>query len=131
MRKKSASALLSALALTACSYHYGLKVVELDGKIAFVAMDDQGTGCFSDFAVTDNAGQIVWKVDAAQYLPPPCEDKFPIVYGVTPRGMTERMAAQPLRPGALYKVEGWDGDSYSGAFRFRQGRIIENVETVR
>ena len=131
MQWKPASAVLSALVLTACSYHFDLKVVELDGKIIFLAMDDQGTGCFSDFSVTNDAGQVMWHVEAAQYLPPPCDDKLPITYGVIPGGMTERVAAQPLRPEVLYKVEGWDGDSYSGAFRFRQERVIENIEADR
>ena len=26
------------------------------------------------------------------------------------------------------KVEGWDGDSYSGAFRFRQGIVVDNIK---
>ncbi len=117
-----------ALALTGCSYHYDLKAVELNGRIAFVPKKDKGTGCFSDFKVSNDAGEVVWELDAGQYLPPPCGSKFPIIYASVPHGMTEKVKAQPLRAGALYKVEGWDGDSYSGAFRFRRGVVIDNIE---
>jgi hypothetical protein len=128
MRRSSAFAFSLALALTGCSYHYDLKVVELNGRIAFVPEKDKGTGCFSYFKVTSDVGEVVWEWDAGQYLPPPCESKFPILYASVPHGMTEKVKAQPLRAGVLYKVEGWDGDNYSGAFQFRQGIVIENVE---
>lgn len=91
---------------------------------------DKGTGCFSDFKVTGDTGEVVWELDAGQYLPPPCESKFPIIYASVPRGMIEKVKAQPLRADVLYKVEGWDGDSYSGAFRFRQSIVVDNVKEV-
>jgi hypothetical protein len=100
----------------------------LNGRIVFVPEEEKGTGCFSHFYVMDEADELVWKVDAGRYLPPPCEDKFPIVYGSVPKGMNETVKAQPLRAGVLYKVEGWDGDAYSGAFRFHQGIIVDNVD---
>ncbi|CAA9515882.1 MAG: hypothetical protein AVDCRST_MAG31-1279 [uncultured Sphingomonas sp.] len=120
-----------ALALTGCSYHYDLRAVELNGTIAFVPVKDKGTGCFSRFTVESDEGEIVWEVMAGQYLPPPCESRFPILYASPPPGMTEKVKAKPLRAGVLYKIEGWDGDSYSGAFRFRQGIVIQNVENAR
>jgi hypothetical protein len=42
--------------------------------------------------------------------------------------MMERVKAKPLLAGVTYKVEGWDGDNYSGAFRFRQGILVDNVK---
>jgi hypothetical protein len=128
MRPLVVAPLLFILALVGCSYHYDLKAIELGGKIAFMPEKEKGTGCFSYFYVTNEAGELVWKLDAGRYLPPPCEDMFPIVYGSVPNGMTDTVPAQPLRAGVLYKVDGWDGDAYSGAFRFRQGIIIVNVD---
>ena len=47
-----------------------------------------------------------------------------------PHDMTERVKAKPLAAGVTYRVEGWDGDSYSGAFRFRKGVVVENVKAA-
>jgi hypothetical protein len=116
--------------LAGCSYHYQLQVVERNGWVAFEAEGDQGTGCFSDLKVTSEAGEVVWELDAGQYLPTPCENKLPLRYGVVPGGMQERVKAVPLRAGVLYRIEAWDGDSYSGAFRLGRG-LIENLEERR
>lgn len=115
-------------ALTGCSYHYDLKAIELNGRIAFVPLKDKGSGCFADFKVTSDTGEVVWKLDAGQYLSSPCDSDFPVVYGAAPRAMTEKIKAKPLKVGVTYKVEGWDGDSYSGTFRFRQGIVVDNIK---
>ena len=119
-----------ALSLVGCSYHYDLKAVELNGKIAFLPAKDKGSGCFASFKVTNEAGELIWDLTAGQYFSPPCESDFPIVYGSVPRKMTERVKAKPLQAGVLYKLEGWDGDRYTGAFRFRQGIVVDNVKTT-
>lgn len=116
--------------LIGCSYHYELEAVERNGRIAFEPKDDEGTGCLSDLKVTTGTGGLVWEVDAGEYLPPPCDNKFPVIYGTVPAGMNERVKAVPLRAGILYRVEAWDGDRYSGAFRFRQG-ILVNINERR
>jgi hypothetical protein len=121
---------LLALALTGCSYHYDLKALELNGRIAFVPVKEKSTGCFADFKVTADTGEVVWDLAASQYLPPPCQSDFPVVYGTVPHDMTERVKAKPLAAGVTYRVEGWDGDSYSGAFRFRPGIVVENVKAA-
>jgi hypothetical protein len=131
MRRRFKACVTSALALSliGCSYHYDLKAVELNGKIAFVPAKDKGSGCLANFKVTSEAGEVVWDLTAGQYFSPPCQSDFPIVYGSVPRNMRERVKAEPLRAGILYKLEGWDGDRYSGAFRFRQGIVVDNVKT--
>ncbi len=127
MKVRLAVCFVASMLLVGCSYHYPLEAVERNGRIAFEPKDDHGTGCFADFKVTSEAGEVVWEVDAGQYLPPPCENKLPLIYGVVPEGMQERVRAAPMRSGVLYRIEAWDGDSYSGAFRFGQG-IVQNIE---
>jgi hypothetical protein len=127
-----ALALFAVSLLTAsCSYHYTIAAVERAGAIVFEPRDDKGTGCFSDFSVAINDGPVVWKLRVDKYLAPPCQSKFPITYGVKPAGMFEEVKAAPLQPGMTYKVEGWDGDSYSGLFRLEQGITIENLSEQR
>lgn len=127
MRRKFAAVLLP-LALFGCSYHYDLKAIELNGRIAFVPVKDKSSGCFYHFTVTSETGQVVWDLYAGQYLPPPCQSDFPVVYGTVPHDMNEHVKAKPLIPGVTYKVEGSDGGFYSGAFRFGQGIIVDNVK---
>lgn len=129
MRRTSFAWLSLALILAGCSYHYDLRAVVLNGKIAFVPRDEKSTGCISDFNVTTETGEVVWELDAGRYLPPPCVNRFPIVYGSVPQGMVEKVPAKPLRAGMLYKVEGWDGDTYSGAFHFHEGIVIDDFAT--
>ncbi|MEO7751425.1 MAG: hypothetical protein ABIS09_08915 [Sphingomicrobium sp.] len=128
--RRSFLASLLALALTGCSYHYDLKAVELSGRIAFMPMKDKGSGCFADFKVTSETGEVVWELSASQYLPPPCQSDFPVVYGTVPHDMAARVKAKPLTAGVTYRVEGWDGDGYSGAFRFRQGIVVDNIKVA-
>jgi hypothetical protein len=122
---------LLTVALTGCSYHYNLKAVELNGRIAFVPVKEKGTGCFADFKVTSETGEVVWELATSEYLPAPCQSDFPIIYGTAPHNMSERVKAKPLRAGLTYRLEGWDGDSYSGAFRFHEGIVVENIREAR
>ncbi|MGH6782497.1 MAG: hypothetical protein ACREB5_10385, partial [Sphingomonadaceae bacterium] len=100
-------------------------------RIAFEAKGSRGTGCFSNFRIISGTGEVVWSLDAGAYLPPPCDNKLPVIYGAVPTGMHERVKATPLRAGVLYRIEAWDGDTYSGAFRFRQSIVIENIDERR
>lgn len=127
MRVRLAVCFFVCTVVGGCSYHYQLEAVERDGRLVFEAKGDHGTGCFADFKVTSEAGEVVWDIDAGRYLPPPCENRLPITYGVVPEGMLERVRAAPLRVGVLYRIEAWDADGYSGAFRFGRD-IVENIE---
>lgn len=117
--------------MAGCSYNYEIVATERSGVIVFGPAKETGTGCFSDFSVKDQAGAVMWKVTTEKYLPPPCDSKFPIIYGVKPHGMTEEVKPLPLQVGTAYRVEGWDGDTYSGTFRFKRGIIVENMPEPR
>lgn len=131
MHHRAMALLAASLLITGCSYHYAIVAVERAGAIIFYAKDEKGTGCFSDFSVAVEDGPVVWKLSVDRYLAPPCQSKFPITYGVKPAGMSEKVKAAPLQPGTTYKVRGWDGDSYSGLFRIKQGITIENLPEQR
>jgi hypothetical protein len=113
-----------SMLVAGCSFHYELEAVVRDGRLLFQPKDHQGTGCFSDFTIRSETGEVVWEVGAGQYLSPPCDNRLPVIYGVVPAGMEERVRAEPLRDGVLYRIEAWDGDSYSGAFWLRQGMVV-------
>jgi hypothetical protein len=73
----------------------------------------------------------MWDLYADAYTPPPCQSRLPVVYGVVPAGMRVRVKAKVLVPNTDYVVDGWDGDSYRGAFRFRQGIAVDNIDYQR
>jgi hypothetical protein len=128
MNLRLAQCLLLPTVLMGCSYRYEVKATERNGKIVFEPEKDRGSGCLSNFEVKDQNGKLVWKIDAGEYLPPPCVDKFPLVYGVVPKGMAEPVHAEPLRAGVRYRIDAWDGDTYFGAFKFRAGIVVENID---
>ena len=127
MQSRPFALLPLALLASGCSYHFEIVATERSDRLVFEPAKKTGSGCFSDFSVRSEAGVVMWKVSAERYLPPPCDSKFPIVYGVKPRGMTEVVKPLALRTDVTYKVKGWDGDSYSGTFRFRRGIVVENI----
>ena len=131
MRSRLFAILPFALALFGCTYHYDLRAVFQNGKVTIVPKKDMGTGCLWTFTVSDDKGQVVWDVDGGPYRLPPCDNKFPITYGQVPSGMRERVKAQPLHPGVVYRVEASDGDGYSGSFRLRRVLMIDEVEGRR
>lgn len=131
MRCRALILIAMLLATTSCSYHYAIAAVEQAGKIVFLPKDEKGTGCFSDFSVQAEGGPVVWELSIGRYLPPPCDNKFPITYGAVPAGMTEKVKAVPLQAGTIYVIEGWDGDSYSGRFRFKRSIVIDNLPEQR
>ena len=123
--------LLACMPAAACSYQYRIAAIERAGAIVFEPDGAQGTGCLSDLTVHARNGAAVWAVRAAGYRAPPCVSRFPLTYGVTPTGMSERVKAAPLRPGTVYVVEAWDGDSYSGSFRLDRRIVVENLPDRR
>jgi hypothetical protein len=122
---------LFQLQLGGCSYGYTLKVIERNGSIAFVAEDKHGTECLANFTVRNSNGEIMWDLYADNYTPPPCQSRLPIIYGVVPNGMKVRTNVKPLVANTNYIVDAWDGDSYRGAFRFKPGIVIDNIDYKR
>ena len=116
------------LAVAGCSYSYPVEAVFIRGKLHFVA-EEKLNGCLNDFRVTSEAGEVMWAVEG-DFRASPCEDSFPLAYGLVPRGLTSRSAAKPLKAGVLYKIEGSDGDRYYGAFRYRRQVVITNTPGV-
>jgi hypothetical protein len=123
--------LASVFSITGCSYDYQIVAVERSGAIVFEPAKETGSGCFFDFSVRDPKGTVMWRVTAGKYLPPPCDSKFPIVYGVKPEGMAEEVKPLSLQAGITYRAVGWDGDNYTGTFRFKRGILVENMPKRR
>jgi hypothetical protein len=119
------------LLLAGCSYQYDLVAVERGGAIVFQPAKKHGNGCLSDMTIESENGEIMWRLDAGKYraADPDCPSSFPVTYGVAPHGLPQQAPAKALKPGVLYFVQAWDGDSYTGAFRFKQGIIVENDPT--
>ncbi len=118
-------ALALALAVASCSYSYPVEAVFISDKLHFVA-EEKLNGCLNDFEVVSEAGEVMWAIEG-DFRTAPCQDSFPLAYGIVPRGLTLRSAAKPLEAGVLYKVEGSDGDRYYGAFRYRRQLVIKNT----
>jgi len=116
------------LALAGCSRSYPLKAVFINGTLHFHA-EEKLNGCLSDFRVESEAGEVMWAIDG-EFRSSPCEDNFPLAYGLAPRGMTTQSPAKPLQAGALYRVGGSDGDRYYGAFRYRRTLVITNTPEI-
>ena len=116
------------LAVAGCSYSYPVEAVFINGKLHFQA-EEKLNGCLSNFSVESEAGEVVWAIDG-EFRGSPCEDNFPLAYGVVPRGMTTLSPAKPLKAGVLYKVRGSDGDHYYGAFRYRRTLVITNTPEI-
>jgi hypothetical protein len=90
---------------------------------------DKLNGCLSTFRVASDAGEVMWEIEGD--LPSsPCVNNFPLVYGEVPQGLKTKVAAKPLRPGILYKLAGYDGDRYYGAFTYRHAIAVTNTPEV-
>lgn len=118
---------LAVLALGGCSADYPLKAVVKSGKLYFDGADRHWffgrTGfCPSYFAVQTQSGETVWRIKN-DLSPADCE-LFPVEYGIAPKGGITVVPAQPLRSGELYVLHGTGGDSYHGAFRYRERRLV-------
>jgi hypothetical protein len=114
--------------LAGCSYSYPVEAVFMDGKLHFRA-SGKLNGCLNDLRVISEAGEVMWSVDG-EFRTSPCDDSFPVAYGVAPSGLRDRVAAKPLKAGVRYTVEGSDGDRYYGAFQYRRALVITNTPEV-
>jgi hypothetical protein len=97
------------------------------GRVSFEPRGERGTGCLSTFTVTSQDGEVMWRIDAGAYLTRPCQDRFPLTYGAKLEGIAEEVEAKRLRPGG-YRAEGWDGDSYGGAFIVTGSGAVVNLD---
>jgi hypothetical protein len=127
MKWSTSFAVLTSLLLTGCSADYPLKAVFTDGKLYFVgAKKDWFFGrtgfCPSYFSVREQSGKTVWRIET-DLSPSECE-LFPVVYGVAPKGWKTVVRAALLKSGELYVLNGQGGDSYHGAFRYRERRVL-------
>ena len=116
------------LAFAGCSGSYPVKAVFINGTLHFHA-EKKLNGCLSDFRVESETGEVMWAIEG-EFRSSPCEDNFPLAYGLAPHGMTTQSPAKPLQAGALYKVGGSDGDRYYGAFRYRRTLVITNTPEI-
>ncbi len=85
----------------------------------------------SHLTVTSETGELVWEATNNTYSPPPCENRFPVIYGTAPAGLWTEVEAAPLRPGVVYEVYAWDGDGYTGTFRLGENGAVENIDEQR
>ena len=116
--------LTSLLLLAACSRSFPVEATFEDGHIVFNAKEKLN-GCLYHFSVSASNGEMMWSV-WGDFKSTPCDDLFPIIYGVVPEGLTERSRPKPLKEGISYRIEGSDGDRYYGAFSYSRTIVVEN-----
>lgn len=154
MRIQNAIAALAALSLSGCSYICDLKVIVLNGKIAFIVDPDskRQANCITSIHVQATNGEtaraaldprddeklvrngVFWWKD---FDTRDCPNRFPIRYGqqlegrpfVYSDGSTIGVEAKPLIVGVIYDVDtGGSGSGYGGGrFRIREDRTVENL----
>ena len=118
---------MACLSLSGCIADYPLKAFVKDGKVYF---DGAGwdwflgrTGfCPKYFSVQSQSGETVWRIEPNHQI---AECKlFPVAYGIAPEDWGSVVSAKPLKSGELYLLKGQGGDSYHGAFRYRERRAV-------
>jgi hypothetical protein len=119
------------LGLVGCSADYPLKALFKDGKLYFDgAKKDWFFGytgfCPRYFSVRAQSGETVWRIET-DLSPSECQ-LFPVAYGIAPKGWRHVVPAKPLKSNQLYVLNGRGGDTYHGAFRYRERRVfsVEN-----
>nr|WP_294851078.1 hypothetical protein [uncultured Sphingomonas sp.] len=115
------------LCLPGCSADYPLKAFFEGGKLLFDGAKKHWyfgrTGsCPKYFSVQTESGETVWRIESAQYVSD-CK-LFPVAYGVVPKGWETVVPVKPLKSGELYVLKGRGSDSYHGAFRYRERKVI-------
>lgn len=119
------ASLLGSLALAGCSYSYPVNAVFIANKLHFT-VSEKLNGCLKDFSVISEKGEMMWAIEGS-FRTSPCENSFPLAYGVAPKGLETRLEAKPLKAGVGYRIKGSDGDRYYGSFRYRSVLIITNT----
>lgn len=124
-------ALLCVLALSGCSYIYGVQAKMSGGRVVFEADPQWGKDCVRKTVVRagDSRGSaVVW--DQSVSYEDECANTFPVRYGDAFKGRSERAAKpQPLRTGVVYTVETTTGATGYGCGRFRllDDRRVEDL----
>ncbi len=148
MLLRFAGVALLVLSLSGCSFVYDLLAVARDGKLAFIvsSASPRHPSCVRTVQIIAEDGvkaktqpyDDVARVDYGTFWfesvdhDRDCANEFPLTYGkaLVGRSTKERhVAAKPLIPGVVYKIETTTGVNGYGAGRFRieaSGRI-ENL----
>ena len=121
---RACAGLTSFLLLAGCSRSFPVEASFENGRIRFDAKEKLN-GCLYRFHIGAPDGETMWSV-WGYFRSNPCDDLFPIFYGVVPKGLSERTTAKPLKEGITYRIEASDGDRYYGAFSYRRTVVIEN-----
>lgn len=112
--------LLACLIVAGCSFTYRVIAVYHGASVYFVKEEGgKGTGCLSNFSITSENGDVVWKISRDAYQAPPCQSTFPLEYGSAPKGFTVEIPPQTLKHGVRYRIDGWDGDTAEGGFVYK------------
>lgn len=145
MRAFRALALICLLGLSGCSYGFDVQAVIIDGRLAFVP-GPRGAkpDCVSRVMVRDEDAPVAATYDAwirsayawADQGGYGCADRFPLFYGEALKGedsagagISDEVAAKPLRAGVIYEVMITSGATgYGGGrFRLRSDGGVENL----
>ena len=123
--------LIGASLLASCSYSYPVEVTIKHGEVVF-DVDQKLDGCLSFLNIVDlTSGSSVWRLEREDRTNS-CQRQFPIAYGRAPEGLREVKKAKPLRPGVLYRIEGFDPVRYYGAFNINSdGSVSSQPEMAR
>jgi hypothetical protein len=134
LRLQCILSLCCCVAVSGCSLNIPVKAGFEAGKLVFTTDQDRDHWCLDEFKLTDrNTGEVVWHIDPISWTGSPqfCSHDFPLPYGTTPRWMKVVVAAQPLRSGHTYEIEGTTGNQLSGAFIFKVQHAVYNVPPER
>lgn len=131
-----AAALLILLPLGGCSYHYDLRAVIIDGRLAFTTdthwLSGQPT-CLREievFAYTPDY-DVRWRAPGTYET---CVQDFPVFYGQPVKGVRpdapDTVKAKALKRGVIYHVNSTSsgGGSGTGLFRLTSDGQVENLE---
>ncbi|MGI8405690.1 MAG: hypothetical protein ACR2OE_13175 [Thermomicrobiales bacterium] len=134
MPRRIATLLLLALALSSCSYSYGVLATVRNGRVVFIVdpASSQQPSCLRRIEViAEYERDPIWE-ESVSY-DDDCENKFPLPYGARLEGQhqqNQKMAdAKPLRRGITYEVSTTTGATGYGGGRFvvRPDGRLENL----
>jgi hypothetical protein len=125
---------LSVILLNGCSQSTELSARFINGRLAFVPLDNP-LGCIRDIEVSERvSGRVVWKVDYDHSEARACTGGAPIFFGWLP-GRAASKSAERLKVGIVYEVSGSaaGGNYFGGMFRITRmvGYRAEDVARSR
>ena len=143
---RAAVPILYIVALSGCSYSYGVRAGVSNGRVVFDANPQWGADCVRHVEVRseENGAGTIWEQTIS--FDDGCENEFPVTYGVPLRGRphaygsagvpgammgtpASSVAAKKLRAGIIYTVSTTTGATGYGCGRFRIGSDgrVENL----